>query len=125
MTGMKRIVPLVLCALLLASAAPAFAGGAQYQKVDELGRPVGPITDFDPDAKHEVSWIAVLICGGITAFVAYEYYRREALGIYVLEGSERGIYQWIERSEHPLFFWFYISLHTALAAYFWWLFFLK
>jgi hypothetical protein len=122
---MRRIVPLVLCALLLVSAAPAFAGGAQYQKVDELGRPVGPITDFDPDAKHEPSWIAVLICGGITAFVAYEYYRREALGIYVLEGSERGIYQWIERSEHPLFFWIYLALHTALAAYFWWLCFLK
>ena len=86
---------------------------------------MGPITDFDPDAKHEPSWIAVLICGGITAFVAYEYYRREALGIYVLEGSERGIYQWIERSEHPLFFWIYIALHAALAAYFWWLFFLK
>jgi hypothetical protein len=118
---MGRIVPLVLCALLLASAAPAFAGHGQYQKLDALGNPVGPITDFDPDAKHEVSWIAVLICGGITAFVAYEYYRQEAVGIYVLEGSERGINQWIARTEHPLFFWFYIALHAALAAYCWWL----
>ncbi len=84
------MVPLVLCALLLALAAPAIAGVAQYQKVDELGNPIGPMTDFDPAATHQVSRIAVLICSGVTAFIAYEYYRREVLGIYVLEGSERG-----------------------------------
>jgi hypothetical protein len=119
--GMSRFVFLLLCGLLLASAASAIAAqSSQYQKLDSLGNPIGLVTDYDPGAKREVPWFALLICGGFTAFVAYEYYRQEALGPYVMERTERVIYQWVERSEHPLFFWIYMSLHAALATYFWW-----
>ncbi|HEV7999122.1 MAG TPA: hypothetical protein VGP63_04530 [Planctomycetaceae bacterium] len=118
---MNRLIFLLLSSLLLASAAQAIAGpSSQYQKIDSLGHPVGPVTDYDPDAKRELSWFALLICGGFTAFVVYEYYRQEALGPYVMERTERVIYQWVERSEHPLFFWIYMSVHAALATYFWW-----
>ncbi|HET6328688.1 MAG TPA: hypothetical protein VFG04_28650 [Planctomycetaceae bacterium] len=119
---MSRFVLLVLGGLLLASAAPAFAQShyPQHQKFDELGHPVGLITDHDPSEKRETPWYALLFFGALTAFVGYEYYRQETVGYYVDEGSQRVLLQWIERSEHPLFFWFYLSVHAVLAAYSWW-----
>jgi hypothetical protein len=116
---MSRFVPLAVCLLVLAWASPAI-GGAQYQKVDELGHPIGPVTDFDPDAKHETPWLAFVILGGFTAFVAYEFYRQEAICPFLLEGSQRVVPQWASRTEFPLFFWSQIALHAAVAAWMWW-----